>query len=137
MSEPNRADFVAPAGRTVRRHLLNSGLKGSTLAQQNWWLSATAWSAGIYGLLIWIVGTYVFSAWPLDRSQDLAPIIGLATTFSVINALWGVALIVDLLNASVAVGRSRMVWIVGTVMAMMLVALGQLAVANMRLAAGG
>ncbi len=137
MSEPNRADFVAPTVRTVRRHLLNSGPEGWPLAQQNWWLSATAFSAGIYGLLIWIVGTYVLSAWPLDRSQDLAPIVGLTTTFTIINVLWGAALVVDLLNASRAVGRARAVWIVGTVLAMMLVAMGQLAVSNLRLAAGG
>ncbi len=121
----------------MRRHLLNSSPKGRTLAQQNWWLSATAFSAGIYGLLIWIVGTYVLSAWPLDRSQDLGPIVDLTTTFTIINVLWGGALIVDLLNASVAVGRARTVWIVGTVMAMALVVLGQLAVSNMRLAVGG
>ena len=121
----------------MSRHFLKNGLKGQTLAQQDWWLSATAFSAGIYGLLIWIVGTYVLSAWPLDRSKDLAPIVGLTTTFTVINVLWGAALVVDLLNASRAVGRARAVWIVGTVLAMVLVVMGQLAVSNMRLAVGG
>ena len=121
----------------MRRHLLENGLKGRTLAQQNWWLSATAFSAGIYGLLIWIVGTYVISSWPLDRSQDLAPIVGLTTTFTIINALWGAALGVDLLNASRAVGPARAVWIVGTVLAMVLVTIGQLAVSKLRFVAGG
>ncbi len=121
----------------MRRYLLENGLKGRTLAQQNWWLSATAFSAGIYGLLIWLVGTYVYMAWPLDRSQDLAPIIGLTTTFTIINALWGAALVVDLLNASRAVGRARAVWIVGTVLAMVLVTIGQLAVSKLRFVVGG
>ncbi len=133
----NRTERTSLPRQVVSRHLLKNGLKGQTLAQQDWWLSATAFSAGIYGLLIWIVGTYVFSAWPLDRSQDLAPIVGLTTTFTVINVLWGAALVVDFLNASRAVGRARAVWIVGTVLALVLVAMGQLAVSNMRLAVGG
>ena len=116
----------------MRRHLLESGPKSRALA-----LSTTALSAGIYGLLTWIVGTYVFSAWPLDSSRDLAPIADLTVTFTIINALFAGALIVDLFNAYKAVGWARTVWIVGTVLAMVLVVLAQLAVSNMRLAAGG
>ena len=105
--------------------------------QQASWLSSTALCAGVYGLLTWIVGTFVSSSWSLDRTTAMTPIVGLTTTFTVINVLWGVALLVDLLNASRSAGRVRAAWMAGTVLALVLVALAQAAVSNMRLAAGG
>ena len=99
-------------------------------------MSATAIGAGAYGLLVWIVGAYVFSTWPADGSEDIEPIVDLAEAFTILNALWGVALGVDLLNALWGERRTA-VRVIGTVFAMGLVVMAQLAIRNMSLAAGG
>lgn len=112
------------------------GLPTKLLTQQSWGLSATALGAGAYGLLVWIVGAYVFSTWPGDGTEDITPIVDLAQVFTILNVLWGVALLVDLLNALWDKQRKK-ARIVGTLFAIGLVIMAQLAISNMRAAAGG